>query len=427
MKFSKVEFWVQVHNLPLLCMSREVGKFLGKMIGDVDLETVRDEAIGAFIGSATKARCLASYDKPAEEILLWWWKIRAPRKKRAGSDVESVFNEVSKKPKDNCGVTSIDRSISSSRLVTMKCTAWNVRRLGNIRAFRALADLKWSFDPYIVFRMETMAENSAMEICRFRLGFFLASYRLIREGWGLARPRQLIDNFRDALDDYGLEDLGFSGPCFTWSNKRDQDCILEGPSNMINRAVPYCDWSRYRCAKTSPAISHLIFADDSMIFAKVSRDECLTIRHILEVYAQASAQVVNLKKYALYVSRSVPTAVGAAAGIVGVSFVRCDERYLCLPSFTVSVPHGYSLLDDSLLWHYEKDGAYSVRSGYKLGKVLQGSNEPSVTNYNGLWWKALWKLRIPPKIRAFILKCCHHWIPTKFNLAGKGIDMPYMS
>ncbi|KAI9192043.1 hypothetical protein LWI28_017501 [Acer negundo] len=48
MKFSKVEFWVQIHNLPLLCMPREVRKFLGKMIREVkevDLENARDKAI----------------------------------------------------------------------------------------------------------------------------------------------------------------------------------------------------------------------------------------------------------------------------------------------------------------------------------------------------------------------------------------------
>ncbi|KAK3221099.1 hypothetical protein Dsin_015069 [Dipteronia sinensis] len=53
----------------------------------------------------------------------------------------------------------------------MKCVAWNVRELGNSMAFRGLADLKRSFDPDIVFLMETKAENSTMEICRVRLGF----------------------------------------------------------------------------------------------------------------------------------------------------------------------------------------------------------------------------------------------------------------
>ena len=68
----------------------------------------------------------------------------------------------------------------------------------------------------------------------------------------------------------------------------------------------------------------------------------------------------------------------------------------------LSLHCGFSLLEDSLLWHYEKDGAFSVRSGYKLGEQLQGRYEPSMATCNRLWRKALWKLGISLKIRAFI-------------------------
>ena len=34
MNFNKVAFWVQIHNVPLLCMTREIGVFLGRMIGE---------------------------------------------------------------------------------------------------------------------------------------------------------------------------------------------------------------------------------------------------------------------------------------------------------------------------------------------------------------------------------------------------------
>ena len=40
-----------------------------------------------------------------------------------------------------------------------------------------------------------------------------------KEG-GLDRPHGLLENFRNTLDDYDLEDMGFLGPRFTWSNKR---------------------------------------------------------------------------------------------------------------------------------------------------------------------------------------------------------------
>ncbi|TXG60692.1 hypothetical protein EZV62_015265 [Acer yangbiense] len=51
MKFNKLDIWVQIHNMPLLCMTEEIGIFLGKMIGDVhdvDLEAAKDVS-GRFI------------------------------------------------------------------------------------------------------------------------------------------------------------------------------------------------------------------------------------------------------------------------------------------------------------------------------------------------------------------------------------------
>ncbi|TXG57331.1 hypothetical protein EZV62_018644 [Acer yangbiense] len=32
--FTKVAFWVQIHNVPLICMTKEIGIFLGRMIGE---------------------------------------------------------------------------------------------------------------------------------------------------------------------------------------------------------------------------------------------------------------------------------------------------------------------------------------------------------------------------------------------------------
>ncbi|KAL5817237.1 hypothetical protein ACOSQ3_025615 [Xanthoceras sorbifolium] len=45
MKFNEDEFWVQVHNIPIVYMNREIGSFIGKQIGalrEIDLGTTRD-------------------------------------------------------------------------------------------------------------------------------------------------------------------------------------------------------------------------------------------------------------------------------------------------------------------------------------------------------------------------------------------------
>ena len=39
------------------------------------------------------------------------------------------------------------------------------------------------------------------------------------------------------------------------------------------------------------------------------------------------------------------------------------------------------------------------------------------------WWKFLWRLRIPPKVKLFIWKAVHNWIPTAINLISHGIKI----
>ena len=60
----------------------------------------------------------------------------------------------------------------------------------------------------------------------------------------------------------------------------------------------------------------------------------------------------------------------------------------------LSLPLGTTNLEDSLLWHFEKTGTYTVKNGYKLGKFLQSRESASVSDV-GDWWSRLWSLQIP--------------------------------
>ncbi|KAK1578903.1 hypothetical protein Q3G72_034012 [Acer saccharum] len=47
MKFNRVEIWVQIHNLPLICMTEDSGNFLGSMIGEVkEVDLLEAKRIG---------------------------------------------------------------------------------------------------------------------------------------------------------------------------------------------------------------------------------------------------------------------------------------------------------------------------------------------------------------------------------------------
>ncbi|KAK0573955.1 hypothetical protein LWI29_016143 [Acer saccharum] len=62
MKFSQVEFWVQIHNVPLLCMNKEIGMFLGRMIGEVTDIDVGPS--GYCLGKFLRLRIVIEIDKP---------------------------------------------------------------------------------------------------------------------------------------------------------------------------------------------------------------------------------------------------------------------------------------------------------------------------------------------------------------------------
>ena len=51
-----------------------------------------------------------------------------------------------------------------------------------------------------------------------------------------------------------------------------------------------------KVARACPPISHLLFADDSIFFCKVKREECQTILRILKEYEVASGQYINFEK-----------------------------------------------------------------------------------------------------------------------------------
>jgi hypothetical protein len=51
-----------------------------------------------------------------------------------------------------------------------------------------------------------------------------------------------------------------------------------------------------------PRVSHLFFADDSIVFCRATNADCVALQNLLTLYANASGQVVNSDKTALFFS-----------------------------------------------------------------------------------------------------------------------------
>ncbi|KAK2639320.1 hypothetical protein Ddye_027115 [Dipteronia dyeriana] len=89
----------------------------------------------------------------------------------------------------------------------------------------------------------------------------------------------------------------------------------------------------------------------------------------------------------------------------------------------LSLPSTSPLHDDSLLWHVERSGNYSVHIGYRVGRSMIVVVSSSGLDNSKSWWKDLWRLHIPSKIKIFMCWASHHWLPTRFYLARRGVPL----
>ncbi|KAL6191212.1 hypothetical protein ACLB2K_037603 [Fragaria x ananassa] len=80
-------------------------------------------------------------------------------------------------------------------------------------------------------------------------------------------------------------------------------------------------------------VSHLLFADDSLFFLKVSQDNCLHLSDIIHTYCTASGQRINTEKSSLFFSPNTPPhLIDLISLILNMKVVDDPGRYLGLPT-----------------------------------------------------------------------------------------------
>ena len=109
--------------------------------------------------------------------------------------------------------------------------------------------------------------------------------------------------------------------------------VAEGLSSFIKKLVEDGILEGVVVCCGGPKLSHLVFADDSLIFRKATISECESLQQIFQVYENASGQQLNHTKTFLYFSKNTSNEVQEdIRERFGAQMIKQQEKYLGLPS-----------------------------------------------------------------------------------------------
>lgn len=80
---------------------------------------------------------------------------------------------------------------------------------------------------------------------------------------------------------------------------------VEGLSRLINNAKVNGNIRGCSIINSAPAITHLLFADDSFLFFRADLVEAQVIKNLLNDYEYQSGQAVNFNKSGIFFSANV--------------------------------------------------------------------------------------------------------------------------
>ena len=107
----------------------------------------------------------------------------------------------------------------------------------------------------------------------------------------------------------------------------------EGLNGLLNKAAAQGEIHGVSICWRGPKLTHLFFADDSLLFCRATQAECHKIQDILNIYEKASGQQLNRTKTTIFFSHNTSQATqDDIKNILGVPSIRQYEKYLGLPS-----------------------------------------------------------------------------------------------
>jgi hypothetical protein len=109
--------------------------------------------------------------------------------------------------------------------------------------------------------------------------------------------------------------------------------VADGLSALLQNEVDDGGISPIKVCRNAPGISHLMFADDTMLFFRATEEQAIRVKDVLEVYEKGTGQLINPAKCSIMFStvctQEAQDMVRTTLQVVQRAF---EDKYLGLPT-----------------------------------------------------------------------------------------------
>jgi hypothetical protein len=109
--------------------------------------------------------------------------------------------------------------------------------------------------------------------------------------------------------------------------------VADAISTLLQREVDGGTIDPLKVCRSAPGMSHLLFADDSLLFFKAREDQALRVKQVLDKYASSTGQLINPSKCSVLFGKECPPDQRASIKrVLQIEQETFETKYLGLPT-----------------------------------------------------------------------------------------------
>jgi hypothetical protein len=109
--------------------------------------------------------------------------------------------------------------------------------------------------------------------------------------------------------------------------------VADGFSKLLQKEIAQGSIHELQICRRAPGISHLLLADDTLLFLEATGDQATKVNRVLRSYERGTGQLINPTKCSLFFSVACTEEnKETVKTILGVQNIAQEEKYLGLPT-----------------------------------------------------------------------------------------------